>query len=96
MFRHGQLAPGNTRGSATLVPTQSMENAMGDERAMKIFQLDDQISTLQSELKELTDRASAVSGAASEERLNDMIASVEAKIATLRELRDAHSSAIRT
>ena len=68
---------------------------MSDERAMKLFQLDGQITALESELKDLAERASAANGAASEERLNDMIAEVEARITTLRELRDAHASAIR-
>jgi len=69
---------------------------MSDERAVKIFELDGQIRKLEAELRDLAERAAAASGSASEERLNDMITEAEAALATLRELRAAHASAITT
>ena len=66
---------------------------MSDDRATKLFELDDQITRLQSELQDLSERAAAAKGPASEERLNDMIAETEAKLAAFRETRAAAGAA---
>lgn len=60
---------------------------MGDERAMKLFEMDNQITRLEADLRELAMRASGTGGSADEERLAGMIEDHETRLAALREMR---------
>ena len=65
---------------------------MSEERSSLMFEIDEQIARLRADLRDLTERAAAANGAASEDRLNELITSAETQLTTLQEKRDALAS----
>ncbi|WP_083931332.1 hypothetical protein [Kaistia granuli] len=56
-----------------------------------LIELDDRIASIREAMRNLTEQAAAVSGAASEDRMADRIADLERQLAVLQNERDALS-----
>jgi polyhydroxyalkanoate synthesis regulator protein len=56
-----------------------------------LIELDDRIASIREAMRNLTEQAAAVSGAASEDRMADRIADLEQQLAVLQNERDALS-----
>jgi uncharacterized small protein (DUF1192 family) len=65
------------------------EHRMANESTLSRPELDDRIAILRDNLRQLTEQAAALSGAADEARFADRIAAQEAELAKLTKQRDA-------
>ena len=60
---------------------------MDNEATIRLAELDERIARIREELRELSDRGAATSGPAGEERIAEMIADKEARLAELLQAR---------
>lgn len=73
-----------------MVRALPLEGTMADEATLD--EIDERIALVRENLRQLTERAAAVSGAASEDRTADLIADQEEKLAMLLAEREALSA----